>query len=94
MRLAAQLATKRRVTQPPLRSCLRTLVQETQAGSEMRIKFKFCCLKKDRQAQIGGTTRTWDDPWRDLGGGGRPVVLDLEEGERLNAEGMRATVRT
>ncbi|RPJ51945.1 MAG: hypothetical protein EHM23_33510 [Acidobacteria bacterium] len=60
----------------------------------MRIKFKFCCLKKDRQAQIGGTTRTWDDPWRDLGGGGRPVVLDLEEGERLNAEGMRATVRT
>ncbi|RPI21937.1 MAG: tetratricopeptide repeat protein, partial [Acidobacteria bacterium] len=52
-------------------------------------KYKFCCLKKDRQAQTGGTARTWDDPWRDLGGGRRPIVLDLEEGERLNAEGMR-----
>ncbi|MFB3905943.1 MAG: tetratricopeptide repeat protein [Acidobacteriota bacterium] len=52
-------------------------------------KYKFCCLQKDRRPQAGRTAGTWDDPWQDFGVGGRPVVLDLEEGERLNAEGMR-----
>jgi len=50
-------------------------------------KYKFCCLQKDRQALR--TAKTWDDPWRDLGAGGQPVVIDFVEGERLNGEGMR-----
>lgn len=51
-------------------------------------KYKFCCLRKDREAQAGRTAKTQVDPRRKLGGGG-PIVLDFEEGERLNAEGVR-----
>ena len=52
------------------------------------VKYKFCCREKDRQAQAARMVNTQDDPWRDLEAGGT-VVLDLEQGERLNAEGMR-----
>jgi tetratricopeptide (TPR) repeat protein len=53
-------------------------------------KYKFCCLQKDRQAKTNRTEKAWDDPLRipDVEGR-RTIVLDLEEGERLNAEGMR-----
>jgi tetratricopeptide (TPR) repeat protein len=53
-------------------------------------KYKFCCLQKDRQEKARFAAIKWDDPLRVLEVGGRPtVLLDLEESERLNAEGMR-----
>jgi tetratricopeptide (TPR) repeat protein len=53
-------------------------------------KYKFCCLQKDRQAKASRSEKNWDDTLWVLNVGGRPtVVMDLEEGERLNSEGMR-----
>jgi tetratricopeptide (TPR) repeat protein len=53
-------------------------------------KYKFCCLRSDQQEMESGTEIKWDNPLRVAKASGRSiVVLDLEEGERLNEEGMR-----
>jgi tetratricopeptide (TPR) repeat protein len=53
-------------------------------------KYKFCCLQKDREEKKKSTAVKWDSRQQPLEAGGRRIVyLDLEESERLNAEGLK-----
>lgn len=57
-------------------------------------KYKFCCRDKDRQERKRTAGIERDDPMGISNAGGRAhILLDLEEGRRLNAEGMRLLER-
>jgi tetratricopeptide (TPR) repeat protein len=53
-------------------------------------KYKFCCLQKSREAKADRTELPSSDRRQNKGRGeSSMVVLDLDEGEQLNAEGVQ-----